>query len=51
MERRYPTVRKLFIIAKLLQKNYFEHNNTQYAHVDGLAIGAPTSSMFSGIYV
>jgi hypothetical protein len=35
----------------IANQKYCQHNNTQYAQVDGLAMGAPTSSIFSEIYL
>ena len=31
----------------ILSQNYFQHLNSQYIQTNGLAVGAPTSSIFS----
>lgn len=38
-------------IQTILNQNYFEYNNNIYKQTDGLAMGAPTSSIISEIYL
>jgi hypothetical protein len=35
----------------LTKQNYFQYKDVQYIQEDGLAMGAPTSSIFSAIYL
>ena len=35
----------------IITQNYFQHTNTQYLQEQGLALGAPTSSVLSEIYL
>jgi hypothetical protein len=35
----------------IITQNYFRYNNSQYVQEQGLAMGAPTSSIFSEIYL
>ena len=35
----------------IITQNYFQHTNTQYLQEKGLAMGAPTTSIFSEIYL
>ncbi|GFG29563.1 hypothetical protein Cfor_05813 [Coptotermes formosanus] len=35
----------------VLKRNYFQYDNTLYMQADGLAMGCPTSSVFSEIYL
>jgi hypothetical protein len=41
----------LSITELILKQNYFKHQNTTHLQNEGLAMGAPTSSIFSEIYL
>ena len=41
----------LKICDTILKQNYFEFQESQYSHTQGLTIGAPTSSILSEIYL
>jgi hypothetical protein len=42
------TARDIMKIAQvLIKQNYFQYQDTTYAKTEGLAMGAPTSSIFS----
>ena len=46
------TVRDIMKITRvLIQQNYFQYQNTTYVQTEGLAMGAPTSSIFSEIFL
>ena len=42
-------IRKIFQI--IIKQNYFQFQSTLYIQEGGLAMGAPTSSIFSEIYL
>jgi hypothetical protein len=35
----------------LIEQNYFQYQDTTYVQTEGLSMGAPTSSIFSEIYL
>jgi coproporphyrinogen III oxidase-like Fe-S oxidoreductase len=39
------------VIKIILEQNYFQHNNQYYKQKEGLAMGAPSSSILSEIYL
>jgi hypothetical protein len=39
------------LIDTIVKQNYFEHNPTYYTQSDGLAMGAPTESLLSEIFI
>jgi hypothetical protein len=39
------------IAQALIEQNYFQYQDTPYVQTVGLAMGAPTSSIFSEIYL
>jgi hypothetical protein len=39
------------LIDTIIKQNYFEHNSTYYMQSDGLAMGAPTSSLLLEIFI
>jgi hypothetical protein len=41
----------IHIIKTIISQNYFQHNNIVYKQQDGLAMGAPTSAIFSEIFI
>ena len=46
------TARDIMKITRvLIQQNYFQYQNTTYVQTEGLAMGAPTSSVFSEIFL
>lgn len=45
------TYNEMVKICDIITQNYFWYNNLQYIQEQGLAIGAPTSSIFSEIYL
>jgi hypothetical protein len=45
------TTEIMHIVETIISQNYFQHNNTVYKQQDGLAMGAPTSAIFSEIFI
>jgi hypothetical protein len=41
----------LSLLNVILDQNYFEHDNTFFKQVQGLAMGAPTFHLFSEMYL
>jgi hypothetical protein len=41
----------LLLIRTILKQNYFKFNNKIYSQTQGLAMGAPTSAIFSEIFL
>jgi hypothetical protein len=39
------------LVKAVLEQNYFAHNNIIYQKMEGLTMGAPTSSIFSEVFV
>jgi hypothetical protein len=39
------------LVKEVLEQNYFAHNNIIYQQMEGLAMGAPTSSIFSEAFI
>jgi hypothetical protein len=39
------------LVKEVLEQNYFAHNNIIYQQTEGLAMGAPTSSIFSEAFI
>jgi hypothetical protein len=39
------------LVKAVLEQNYFAHNHIIYQQMEGLAMGAPTSSIFSEVFV
>jgi hypothetical protein len=39
------------LVKEILEQNFFTHNNIIYQQTKGLAMGAPTSSIFSEVFI
>jgi hypothetical protein len=39
------------LVKEVLEQNYFAHNNIIYQQTEGLAMGAPTYSIFSEAFI
>jgi hypothetical protein len=39
------------LVKEILEQNFFTHNNITYQQTKGLAMGSPTSSIFSEVFI